>query len=302
MTDAQRRTTWVARLDNDYFAVWQPVNARPDHNYTQGLNLAVFWPSSSPLGNLLANCSACQLLGTIAFGQEIYTPEIDAQAPQPGQRPYAGWLAAAIGLARVGPGHITAARVVLGVTGPPSLAEAAQVGAHRLLGYREPLGWAYQLPAELGSYAEYEFAKQVAQASIGSLGLQLAGGGAARVGTVHVDGRATARVAVGVHPTTDGRTVLGPASGSGSLFVWVAGHVDGVLRNEFLQGTTFRSSAGVSIRHLVPEVELGVSARLGEVRVSGAYLRRGREYPAQMAPHGYVRLTAALLGIGRGGA
>ncbi len=300
--DAQRRTTWIVRLDNDYFAFWQPVKERPDRDYTQGFSLTALWPSNSRLSKLLPDCDACRSWGTAAIGQEIYTPEVDARTPQPGQRPYAGWLAAGVGVARLGPGYTAGARIVLGVTGPPSLAEAVQVGAHRVLGYREPLGWASQLPTELGIYAEYELSKRIAHGSAGPVVFQLIGGGAARVGTVYADGRASARFTAGLHPTTEGRTVPGAVTGSGSLFVWVAGHLDGVLRNEFLQGTTFRSSTGVPIHHLVREIELGLSVRLGEILLAGTYIQRGREYPAQTASHAYVRITAALVGFSRGGA
>lgn len=294
--EAQRRTTWIVRLDNDYFAFWRPVKERPDHDYTQGFSLTALRPFKSRISKLLPDCDACRSWGTAAISQEIYTPEVDARTPQPGQRPYAGWLAAGFGVARLGPGYTAGARIVLGVTGPPSLAEAVQVGAHRLLGYREPLGWASQLPTELGVYAEYELSKRIMSGSAGPVTFQLIGGGAARVGTVYVDGRASARFTAGLHPATESRTVPGSMVGGNSLFVWVAGHLDGVARNEFLQGTAFRSSTGIPIQHGVQEIELGLSARLGEVLLAGTYVRRGREYLAQTTPHAYVRFTVALMG------
>jgi hypothetical protein len=151
-TDAQglSRATRLTE-DNDYFNFWLPPRVRSDDNYTQGARLTWDFASVPRFAHKLLCRSEAACGATVEVGQEIYTPTVDSEWPIIGERPYAGWLYGR-GEVRAGkPRTMRSVDIIVGLTGPPSLAEAVQNGFHHLIpGFRQPLGWANQLPTEIG--------------------------------------------------------------------------------------------------------------------------------------------------------
>jgi len=294
----QRRPAWFVVADNDYFNFWQDVSRRPDVEYSQGLHFGVALPvGPRKIPRWIPTRWICAALTercpwiTLGLSQEIYTPSVDAPVLQPGQRPYAGWLALRLGWGQHTRRSMETIDLAVGVTGPPSLAEFAQTRMHRLLSFRAPLGWSGQLPAEPGFFVTYARALEVwGTSSADVLGFRLGLLGVARAGTIHVDGAVGANATFGIRPAAPRPIDLSRPSGRVALYVSTGAQIEAVARNEFLQGTLFRSSPGVPLRHFVPQASLGFHARLGRVSADWTVTYRGREYPTQPKPHTYSSL------------
>jgi lipid A 3-O-deacylase len=289
--------------DNDAFNFWLPL-PRPDHDYTHGMRLTVdadaapLWgarlaPGLRPCGRDAAvRCLASRL----EVGQEIYTPRRDAPDPIPGERPYAGWLYAA-GTARVlDPRSERTLGVEVGVTGPPSLAEAVQTGFHEVTGMWEPAGWEEQLGFEPAVAVRAGGARLVAEERAGGVRvLTLAPRVGVAVGNLLTGASAAveARVGYGVpHPWGRG------AGREPRVAVYATGAARGewVLRNLFLDGSTFRESARVDKLPLVGEWEAALGVRAGDVVAAFRVVTRGREYHTGPAEH---RFSGFVLGYER---
>ena len=149
-------------LDNDSFNFWQAPGVRADREYSQGFRVNVLRPTDAALARRLlgganqcddgASTRDCRLL-SFAINQAIYTPMLDFRRRAASERPYAGWLGAEVGVQRERERALTAFSIGLGVTGTPSMAEAAQKAVHRIFGFPTPEGWDAQLPSELAFVA-----------------------------------------------------------------------------------------------------------------------------------------------------
>ena len=276
-------------IDNDYFDFWLPPIRRPDNDYTQGARVsldvaAVPKPARRWLCTMRPACGS-----TLELGQEMYTPDVDAPTPVPGERPYAGWLyasAMAIGADRSSERRIA---LTLGVTGPPSLAAQTQEAFHHLVrGFRRPLGWDQQLPTELAFAARavqswyimpfpdlqrVSFEPSV-DASLGTLRTSVL------VGT-------KAALSIGPsHPWLD--IPRKPALGF-TIFGGVYG--EAVARDLFLDGSTYRSSVRVSRTPFVGELQLGAALRGRRLAVEYRATTRSREYHTGPPNHAYGSIT-----------
>ncbi|HEX8831242.1 MAG TPA: lipid A deacylase LpxR family protein [Longimicrobium sp.] len=282
-------------LDNDAYDFWIPMDARPDADYTNGVDLSIEMAGAPLLGRLLAphavRCaadapadSACTAT-TLAFGQKIFTPEIDGESPVAGQRPYAGWLYASAVASVQSARRMRAVGVELGVTGRPSLGEAVQTTWHRIAGFVPPEGWENQLGFEPAFRLRYD-ESVLADVWSGDVRIAtLAPAWGADAGTAHVGAHAGVAARVGwavPHPWS-----AAADRGSGPVSVYAIGRVqqDAVARDLFLDGSTFRRSIRVERRPLVWEYELGAGARYRGFTLEYRALTRGREYQTQARPH-----------------
>ncbi|MEN9539252.1 MAG: hypothetical protein RLZZ126_1487 [Pseudomonadota bacterium] len=144
--------TWTGvqlLVDNDLF-----VPGKTDRWYTHGMRLS--WNYDRPPKTLLAR-SFMTLLSdwaglagrdvplTYSIGQSMYSPrDISNPAPQPQDRPWAGFSYFSISAQNESAPHFSAAEIKLGLTGPGSGAETVQTQWHRLIGSPHPAGWAQQ--------------------------------------------------------------------------------------------------------------------------------------------------------------
>jgi len=280
-------------LDNDQFNFWQVPDARPDFGYTHGVELAFHAPRAPAS---LARLAPAWLVGgktaerslEVRVRQAIYSPWTN-----PPDRPYAGWLELALGLAHT---DLQASREVLlhvGVTGPPSQAGATQRYFHRRFDKGEPPDWSGQLPAEPGigleaSAARLTRAPETTWQSFGGWFVR------ARAGTYALDLRLGATFSAGLGPP---RPWPAPApTGSGpALYLRWAPRLDLIARDEFLDGTLFRSSAAPGANPVVPESEFVIGTGWGHARLEWSVLRRGKEFEAQPGPHTYGSLALTWL-------
>jgi hypothetical protein len=286
-------------LDNDAYDFWVPMDRRPDEDYTNGVDLSVEIAGAPLWGGLARHTPRCAsaapadsacVTTTFAFGQKIFTPEVDGATPVSGQRPYAGWLYLAATAAVRSPARMRSVGVELGVTGPASLARTVHTTWHRIAGFVPPEGWDHQLgfePAFRVAYDERLLAAEVRAGEIRVLTLSPEWG--ADAGTAHVGAHAglSARAGFAVpHPWSAG----GRADRSPSVYALGRVGENVVARDLFLDGSTFRSSVRVHRRPLVWEYEAGAGARYRAIAVEYRVLTRGREYSTQEAPHTFATI------------
>jgi lipid A 3-O-deacylase len=300
---ARLPTTWAIRADNDYFNFWQSVRDRPDEEYTQGADLSVTW-SGRPIvrGWLFRESRPC-VIGRpadesctrlrIAIGQEIYTPSIDSPQLLPGERPYAGWLYTRFSESTESRKGLDELAATIGVTGPPSLAEAAQDVWHRWFNFRMPLGWAGQIPFEPDFAISWTRAREVmSPASVVAGVLHVAPYGRATIGTLATDLTVGGSITLGVNPRPAWQPTGHPSPGHHvGLYIAADAQSKFVVRNLFLDGATFRSSSSVSKEPFVGQVSGAIGLSVGRVRAEWTVLHLTREYTTQPIGHTYSQLA-----------
>ncbi len=282
-------------VDNDYFNFWQRPDERPDFGYTHGSEL-IWEGTGAPRG--LSRMAPGWLGGTdrdgaarlqIRVRQAIYAPW-----KLPPDRPYGGWLGVGVGFRRETSTAHREAILHVGVTGPPSQAARMQRYIHRRFGFGVPPDWSGQIPYEPGIAIEAGGATlSFTRGAPG--GLMLHGGPMwrARLGTFAVDARGALEATAGVHPPLPwGGTTRTP--GAASLYLLAAARLDVIARDELLDGTLFRRSAGVSATPLVPEMQTGIGLRVKRARLEWQITRRAKEYRIQPVPHTYSSLVFTL--------
>jgi lipid A 3-O-deacylase len=196
---------------------------------------------------------------------------------------------------RAGPGLARSLGMELGVSGPASLAEAVQNGAHRLLGNEEQLGWAHQLPTTLGVTVRYGEARRAERV----LGRSAAAAGTLRWGAAA--GTMTTALSAGAEATLGLRGELpwNPAEPEVErptrLYALLGVRQDVVLRNVFVEG---RAASGQAERRtFVGQAEAGVGYRRRRFGLEYRHVMRGREYSAQPSTHAYGSIALTLHGF-----
>ena len=129
--EVPRTGVWNLFVENDLFY-------GSDDNYTSGVAMAwVASPRTAPdwAVRMARSVPWFPEIGEIrhgyVVGQNMYTPkDITVADPPPGERPYAGWLYATIGLGVESPGQTDQFAFTVGVVGPASLAEQGQKAIH----------------------------------------------------------------------------------------------------------------------------------------------------------------------------
>jgi len=282
------RSTSVT-IDNDYFDFWLAPMKRPDNDYSQGARVA--WDMAAvpkPARRWL--CTRRPACGsTMEIGQEMYTPDVDAPTPVPGERPYAGWLyasATAVGADRSSQRRIG---LTLGVTGSPSLAAQAQEAFHHLVpGFRRPLGWDEQLPAELA------FAARVGQSWYvlpvpSRQWLSLEPSMDALLGTLRTSARLGTRATLSLGPSHPWLNAPRQQALGFTIFGGVYG--EAVAHDLFLDGSTYQSSVRVTRTPFIGEWQAGSALRLRRLAVEYRATTRSREYRTGPSNHAYGSIT-----------
>jgi lipid A 3-O-deacylase len=230
----------------------------------------------------------------------MYTPTVDWVEPVSGERPYAGWLYMTVTAHVVGPSTHDAIALTGGVTGPPSLAEAAQRAFHHFVpGFRSPLGWSHQIPFTIGIAVAYDHEQLAYAGTVGDARVaDVVVLGGATTGNVLTTARAGIRGRVGYSLASPWWT---PAAGRRSeleVFCVAEARVEALAHSLFLDARTLRGRVPVERISVVPEYTLGVGVRWKAVTLDYRGVIRGREYDTGPRTHAYGSIVMTVDAVG----
>ena len=293
--DGTEKGTFSVLFENDIFY-------SSDHDYTNGVLLAYTTaPQDTPdwavrTARLLPFFAQDGDVRTrYALGQDIFTPHnLHLANPPPTDRPYAGFLYGAFGLASDTGTNLDQLQVTLGVIGPASLAEDTQKWVHSIIHGADPQGWSTQLRDEPGLVIQYERSvKLIPPQSLLGLVFDAEPHYGIAVGNVYdyVNAGAMARLGFNlpkdygplrIDPSLPGSGFFEPTGDIGGyIFAGVDGRAVG--RNLFLDGNSFEQSRSVDKLNLVGDLELGAAVTFRAFELSFTHVIRSREYATQKA-------------------
>lgn len=278
---------------------WQ----RADHEYSSGAWGTVEYPGRSgllPLGRFrFATCAGSDrrcATHSFTLGQLLYTGEAPpspgvAPPAHPSLRPNAAWLYVEAAERDSVGATIDEYRLAVGVVGPPALGGPLQRFFH-FIGplYPRPVDWSRQLPFEPGFIASMERTRIVSAFgdSTHVNGAFLARGGAS-IGTILTGVTAGGSASVSI-PLRGA-----PESGYWPTVVFSADvAVHGVLRDESLDGTLFRSSDHVEKNWVYDQERASLALRWSRITVAYRATRAGLQYRLQQAPTAWGTLAAEI--------
>ncbi len=293
LADEPEKGTLSILFENDIFY-------NTDHDYTNGVLLAYTTaPQDTPnwavdTARWLPFFSQTGEVRTrYALGQDIFTPsDLKDKDPPPTQRPYAGFLYGAFGLADDTGTNLDQLQVTLGVVGPDSLAEETQKWVHGIINDRKPMGWHTQLHNEPGLIIQYERSlKLIPPQSLLGVVFDVEPHYGAAIGNVYDYANAGAMARIGfnlprdygplrIDPSLPGSGFFEPTGGLGAyIFAGVDGRA--IARNLFLDGNSFQDSRSVDKMNLVGDLELGAAVTFDAFQVAFTHVIRTREYSTQ---------------------
>ncbi len=283
----------VLEYENDLFT-------GEDRYYTSGVRASWITPSARVPG-LLRDLGTMipffpgrgDIKASWSIGQNMYTPEdIEAAVPDPGERPYAGWLYASGGLLEETGDRLDRLQLTLGIVGPASLAQETQKTVHELMGAPIPQGWDHQLDNEPTLMVSYERQwRSLTTATDHDLRIDVIPHWGGTLGTPFslVNSGLTLRIGRNL-PHDYGPPRIQPALPGSGLFVprrqrgwYLFAGVDArlVAWNVFLDGNTWRDSPSVDRRPLVADAQVGAVLGLGRLRLAYTHVFRTPEFRNQ---------------------
>jgi len=248
-----------------------------DRFFTNGIGLGIVFEDGS-FSNWFRDALTClpfrgEPSGTateFSFRQDMFTPE-NFKNPNliPNDRPYAGWLHFDIEhqILTIDPikrdDHLDTWKLEIGIVGPKSLAEDAQVQVHKLVNAPEPRGWDHQLKNEVGIIFGYHrnFRAFYDKDSIPYLESDFIGKYGVKLGNVETSAHIGGELRTGINlPRHFGSAIRPTAERDAPHSIYLTAGVDGriVARNIFLDGITFRTSHDVDRNNIIAQFKLGV--------------------------------------------
>jgi hypothetical protein len=317
--DEKQGPIFAVTEENDLFS--NPFTANhTDRHYTQGLKLTYLggddamprWAEkvADALPTVGITLDASQL--GYVFGENMYTPEnLLTRELITNDRPYAGWLYVGMFLQRRGVAGdaripvLESFEIDLGVTGKPSLAEAAQENFHRVVfSYDTPEGWHNQLAAEPGLLVKYQRLWRLSLNEQTARYVDFIPHVGGDLGNVAMFANLGATLRVGYNLPQDFGVQINdsPASANGGMTphsppfgFYLFGGVDGraVAHNLFLDGNSFRSSASVERMPWVADLICGGAIQIARYfEVSYTRVTRTHEFVGQQGADIFGSFTA----------
>ena len=287
---AQGPTAVRVAADNDAFNFWLPPWDRPDREYTSGARGTLEYAGRPgwPVWPRLSRDASRVSSHSFSIGQAIYTgvrePNIFARPndwQDDGQhrvRPNAGWLYVEAAERDSTARATTELAVAVGVVGPPALAEQMQRFFHSLgPEFQRPVDWTRQLPFEPGFVARY-----LRTSTVGTFGDANRWRGAFTTELGGSAGTILTALSAGAGVATDVALGGAPASATAPHLAFTAGFSGQfVLRDEFLDGTIFRTSDRVDKQPIVTEARFALTFRWRQLGVTYRATHSGRQYDGQ---------------------
>ncbi|MDX1501746.1 MAG: lipid A deacylase LpxR family protein [Thermoanaerobaculia bacterium] len=229
------------------------------------------------------------------LGQLIYTPEdLTRRDLIADDRPYAGWLYGGVVTELI---HSSRRRMhrfeaQIGVLGPESQADEAQILVHEAFGFTRPQGWANQVDTRLGAEIEYDWTYNLLKLDRHERRLfDVHLGLGATAGNVFANARASLLGRIGlnlsdVFPETIEPVALTLDDVEAYLFARVV--AKGVLINETIEGSPRHL---LEIEELVNDLVAGFVLRLGGYSLAYSAVTRSDEYRPGGRQHRYGSLS-----------
>lgn len=241
-------------------------------------------------------------------GQSMFTPEnLGLAKPDPNDHPYGGWLFFGVRAYRTTADTLDRAQLEIGIVGPASGAENVQKAYHALIGAQHPNGWSAQLHNEPGIVLTEQRMWRVPLAhGHGFAGAEVIPQANISVGNVFTYAGVGATLRLGQSLCADwGPPRIEPAAvgsdfvdydalGSFGWYVFVGFEGRAIARNLFLDGNSFESSAHVSKRRFVGDLNAGVALRWQGVGIYGSITERTREFPAQRSDDQFLSIALSF--------
>lgn len=270
-----------------------------DRNYTNGIKLGYVQPPDQTdfIGTWLKNhvwpgADNFRFRNSYSLGQSMFTPrDLGIAAPQPFDRPYAGWLYGGYGLIAEGEHSTTTAELELGVVGPSAGAKWAQQNVHRLINGTQPQGWDNQVEDTFG--ADLTVMRQWRQNNPlqwQGIQLELEPHLGATAGDVTSEAFTGATLVVGNDLVNDAlpMRVRPSLAGSGSFddvegigwFLFAGASARAIAYDIFLQGKTPYQSL-IDRRPYVLDAQMGAALRLWRAQIAFTLVERTKEFSQQ---------------------
>ena len=302
---ADDKAIFNVSLENDYFS-------GEDNGYTNGVRFSYLSPENHTpriVENLAASIPFFAHSGhrrwQFEVGQNMYTPSnISTRAPQPNDRPYAGWLYSSVGILNDTGKRLDNLQLTLGMVGPASGAAETQDFIHKLTDSPDPRGWRYQLQNELGVVLTYERKwRSMYEFSPGGWAVDITPSMGGSVGNVYTNATVGGVVRLGldlpadygpplIRPSLPGSDFFIPSAEVGwYLFAGVEGRA--VARNIFLDGNTFRNSHSVDKENLVGGLQAGIAFTYDDMRIAYTQVLRTKEFKQQVNNESYGAVTVS---------
>lgn len=284
-------------LENDVY-----VPNGSDRHYTNGMRAScISAPGKVPdFGRRLArNLPFIDARGKTrigyAIGQNMYTPEdIAIAAPQPLDRPWAGWLYGEVSIVSETEERLDSAALSVGVVGPWAGAEWAQREWHKIIDVQVPKGWDNQLDNEpalnLTLDRQWRYLALPRMLGLNADVTPHLGGALGNVFTYAGIG-ATFRFGEDLVNDFGGPPRIGPSlpgaahfSGPNDGFAWyLFAGIEGraVARNIFLDGNSFGAGPSVDKKPLVGDLQVGAALLFARVRLTYTVVFRTKEFEGQ---------------------
>ena len=298
-------------MENDLFG-------GTDRNYSNGLRIERTAPEEATLGILKSTARLLpgvsvdnQVRQSIALSHAIFTPEdIEAEIPDPEDRPYAGWLNLSFTATSRDDDVEDTLQLNLGVVGPAAGGEYVQVNWHDFINAKEtPRGWGSQLEDELGLELIVQRRQLMRRTdlfwdlvgdsavhyggSLGNVSTYLNGGVSFRVG-LGKDSLQSDYAPPRIRPALAGSSGYGPDDGFGAYF-FAGCDLRVVGRDIFLDGNTFRDSASVANRNaLVGDLQAGIALQYKNVQLGFTYVHRTEQFQGQNGPQRFGALSLSI--------
>ncbi len=321
-TDQKQGPIFVATEENDLFSSLF-TGIHTDRHYTQGMK-ALWLDGDDELprpAKAVADFLPAWGINVKAdrfgydFGQNIYTPsDLLTSALITNDRPYAGWLYAGLVLQRRGDVGDTGIPVMenfevnLGITGRPSLAEAAQENFHRYAYSNDiPEGWHNQLATEPGLLLKYQRLWRLSPDKEMAKYFDVIPHVGGEVGNIEIFGNLGETVRAGYNlPDDFGVQIIdSPASASGGMTAqtapfscYVFGGIDGryVAHNLFLDGNTFRGGPSVDRKPWVADWMMGGAIQVcRHFELSFVRVVRSTEFEGQQGADKFGSFTGKFM-------
>ena len=230
---------------------------------------------------------------SIDISQSLFTPRnTQIRPPDSRDRPYAGYLAATLGLMNDTDDTRSVVALSLGVVGPSALGRQTQNGFHSVIGDPPTRGWSSQLKDEPTIQLLAERTLRVPIAQFSGLETDALPALTAGVGTVrdYVQLGVSLRLGQGLNSDFGPSRIRPGLSGSDAYtptrpfawYVFAGADGQGVARDVFLDGSTFRSnSPSVNRRAFIGEFQAGAAAMFYGVRLTYTHVWQTESFSRQ---------------------